>query len=152
MIAYVQDYRTIQVQNLNKLEIWANAQRDMAALPNMGGALCSTPQSFLRIEFLSVVYSCVLMFSKFCRITATRSLYRSVEVSCTVAARAVVSRDCYPNRLVDDFIQTSVRSKAESKDRARRLPSDWFRTMGSCLCIAHDLLSRRSSRLVGLSV
>jgi len=27
-----------------KLEMWANAQRD-AALPNIGGALCSTPQS-----------------------------------------------------------------------------------------------------------
>jgi len=49
--------------------MWANAQRDMAALPNIGGALCSTPQGFLRIEFLSVVYSCVLIFSKFCRIT-----------------------------------------------------------------------------------
>jgi len=25
--------------------MWANAQRDMVALPNIGGALCSTPQS-----------------------------------------------------------------------------------------------------------
>ena len=27
------------------IEMWANAERDMVALPNIGGALCSTPQS-----------------------------------------------------------------------------------------------------------
>ena len=32
------------VANAVQLEMLANAQRDMAALPNVGGALCSTPQ------------------------------------------------------------------------------------------------------------
>jgi len=31
-------------QSLNELRMWANANV-MAALPNIGGALCSTPQS-----------------------------------------------------------------------------------------------------------
>jgi len=43
--------------------MWANAQRDgrgpapnvMAALPNIGGALCSTPQSLADAHYYSAV-------------------------------------------------------------------------------------------------
>jgi len=36
--------------------MWANAQRDgMAALPNTGGALCSTPQSLADAHHYSAV-------------------------------------------------------------------------------------------------
>jgi len=35
--------------------MWANAQRDMAALPNIGGALCSTPQSLADADYQSAV-------------------------------------------------------------------------------------------------
>jgi len=34
--------------------MWANAQRD-AALPNTGGALCSTPQSLADAHYYSAV-------------------------------------------------------------------------------------------------
>jgi len=40
--------------NVNKLEIWANAQRD-GRLPNIGGALCSTPQSMADAHYLTAV-------------------------------------------------------------------------------------------------
>jgi len=33
------------VQIMKKTRMWTNAQRDMAILPNIGGALCSMPQS-----------------------------------------------------------------------------------------------------------
>jgi len=33
----------------------ADAQRDMAALPNIGGALCSTPQSLAHAQYWSAV-------------------------------------------------------------------------------------------------
>jgi len=34
--------------------MWANAQRD-AALPNIGGAICSTPQSLADAQYWSAV-------------------------------------------------------------------------------------------------
>jgi len=37
-----------------KLEMWANAQV-MAALPNIDGALCSTPQSLVDAQYLTAV-------------------------------------------------------------------------------------------------
>jgi len=36
---------------LKILEMWANAQRDMVALPNIGGALCSTSQSLAEAHY-----------------------------------------------------------------------------------------------------
>jgi len=42
------------VQILMKLEMWANAQRD-GRLPNIGGALCSTPQSLADAHYYNVV-------------------------------------------------------------------------------------------------
>jgi len=38
----------------DKLEMWANAQRD-PTLPNIGGALCSTPQSLADAHYYSAV-------------------------------------------------------------------------------------------------
>jgi len=38
--------------NESKLEMWANV---MAALPNIGGALCSTPQSLADAQYLTAV-------------------------------------------------------------------------------------------------
>jgi len=38
----------------NKLEMWANAQRD-GRLPNIGGALCSTPQRLADGQYWSAV-------------------------------------------------------------------------------------------------
>jgi len=40
--------------NVTKLEIWANAQRD-GRLPNIGGALCSMPQSMADAHYLTAV-------------------------------------------------------------------------------------------------
>ena len=37
-----------------RLEMWANAQRD-GRLPNIGGALCSTPQSLADAHYLTAV-------------------------------------------------------------------------------------------------
>jgi len=37
-----------------ELEIWANANV-MAALPNIGGAVCSTPQSLADAQYWSAV-------------------------------------------------------------------------------------------------
>ena len=35
--------------------MWANAQHMMATLPNIGGALCSTPQSLADAYYYSAV-------------------------------------------------------------------------------------------------
>ena len=43
MLESCQTKVTITYKNMKRLEMWANAQRD-APLPNIGGALCSTPQ------------------------------------------------------------------------------------------------------------
>ena len=43
-----------QERNRTKLEMWANANV-MIALPNIGGALCSTPQSLADTYYLIAV-------------------------------------------------------------------------------------------------
>jgi len=35
--------------------MWVNAQRDMVTLLNIGGALCSTPQSLADADYLTAV-------------------------------------------------------------------------------------------------
>jgi len=45
---------TIVSVTFTELEMWANAQRD-GRLPNIGGALCSTPQSLADAQYLSAM-------------------------------------------------------------------------------------------------
>jgi len=50
------DFKSRRTTNakLLKLEMWANANV-MVALPNTGGALCSTPQSLADAHYLTAV-------------------------------------------------------------------------------------------------
>ena len=52
--------------------MWANANM-IAALPNMGGALCSTPQSLADTHYYSVRYSSDALGQTFHRWPACRS-------------------------------------------------------------------------------
>jgi len=38
-----------------RTRMWANAHNVMVALPNTGGALCSTPQSLADVHYYSAV-------------------------------------------------------------------------------------------------